>query len=58
MLPEVKMFQPSFMKDSDASVVHSLVKVYFNSPVVVVAVEVDAEEEAEEPKGLYEPEEL
>ena len=48
------MFQPSFMKDSDAL----KVKVDFNSPVVVVAVEVDAEEEAEEPKGLYEPEEL
>ena len=51
MLPEVKIFQPSFMKDSDA-------KIDFNSPVVVVAVEVDAEEEAVEPKGLYEPEEL
>ena len=51
MLPEVKIFQPYLTKDSD-------VKVGFNSPVVVVAVEVDAEEEAEEPKGLYEPEEL
>ena len=46
-----KYSKPYLVKDSDA-------KVDFNSPVVVVAVEVDAEEEAEEPKGLYEPEEL